>query len=173
MDTGPLILRLVVGLLLVGHGVQKLFGRFGGYGLAGTGGYLAGLGYRPGVPFALLAGVSEQGSGLLLALGLGTPVAGALLVATMVNVYAGHAGKGPWNSDGGWELPLLYALVGAALAFTGAGAFSLDAALGWDLTGNGWGAAATSAGLAAGLTTLLTRHRADPVDTGRTDVATA
>lgn len=173
MDTGLLILRLVVGLLLVGHGAQKLFGWFGGYGLAGTGGYLAGLGYRPGVLFALLAGLSEAGSGVLLALGLGTPVAGALLVATMVNVYAGHAGKGPWNSDGGWELPLLYGLVGVALAFAGAGTLSLDAALGWDLAGDRWGVAATAAGLVGGLTTLLTRHRAAPVRAERTDATAA
>ncbi len=159
MDTGLLLLRAVVGLLLVGHGAQKLFGWFGGYGPRGTGGNLAGLGYRPGVLFALLAGLSEAGSGLLLALGFATPVAGALLVATMVNVYAGHAGKGPWNSDGGWELPLLYGQVGGVLAFAGAGAFSLDAALGWDLGGERWGTAATAAGLAVGLATLLTRHR--------------
>ncbi len=159
MDTGLLVLRAVVGLLLVGHGAQKPFGWFGGYGLAGTGSYLAGLGYRPGVLFALLAGLSEAGSGVLLALGLGTPVAGALLVATMINVYSGHAGKGLWNSDGGWELPLLYGLIGAALAFTGGGEFSLDVAIGWDLDGARWGLGATAAGIAVGLLTQLTRRR--------------
>jgi len=173
MDTGLLVLRLVVGLLLVGHGAQKLFGWFGGYGLTGTAGYLAGLGYRPGVLFALLAGLSEAGSGALLALGLGTPVAGALLVATMVNVYAGHAGKGPWNSDGGWELPLLYGLVGGALAVTGAGTRSLDAAIGWDLGGADWGAAAVVVGLAGGLIVLLTRRHNTAVRAERPGAAPA
>ena len=173
MDTGLLVLRVVVGLLLVGHGTQKLFGWFGGYGPRGTGGYLAGLGYRPGVLFALLAGLSEAGSGVLLALGFATPATGALLVATMVNVYAGHAGKGLWNSDGGWELPLLYGLVGGVLAFTGAGAFSLDAALGWELGGERWGAAATAGGVAVGLATLLTRHREKEAIAGRRDPVAA
>lgn len=159
MNLGLLALRLVVGLLLAGHGAQKLFGLFGGYGLAGTGGYLEGLGYRPGRLFALLAGLAELGGGLLLALGLATPAAGALVVATMVNVYAGHAGKGLWNSNGGWELPLLYGLVAAGFAVTGAGAFSLDAALGWDLGGDPWGTAAVAIGLLVGLLTLATRHR--------------
>lgn len=160
MDTALLVLRLVVGLLLVGHGAQKLFGWFGGYGVAGTGGYLAGLGYRPGVLFALLAGLGEAGSGLLVAIGLGTSVAGGLLVATMVNVSSGHAGKGPWNRNGGWELPLLYGLVGAALTCTDAGAVSLDALLGWELGGDRWGLGATAAGIAVGLSTLLTRRQA-------------
>ena len=159
MDTGHLLSRLVVGLLLVGPGAQKRFGWFGGYGLAGTGGYLAGLGYRPRVLFALLAGRGEAVGGVLIALGLGTPVGGAPTVAAMVNASSGHAGKGLWNSDGGWELPLLYVLVGAALAFTGAGGLSLDAALGWDLDGTRWGLGATAAGIALGLLTQPTRRR--------------
>ena len=159
MDTGLLVVRVVVGLLLVGHGSQKLFGWFGGYGPRGTAGFLGGLGYRPGLLFALLAGLGEAGGGLLLGLGLGTPVAAALVVATMVNVYAGHAGKGLWNSNGGWELPLLYGLVAAGFAVTGAGSFSLDATLGWDLGGDPWDTAAVAVGLLVGLLTLATRHR--------------
>ncbi len=158
MDTGLFILRGVVGLLLVGHGAQKLFGWFGGYGLRGTGRYLEGLGYRPGLLFALLAGLSEAGGGVLLALGLGTPIAGALLVATMANVYSGHEGKGIWNHNGGWEFPLVLGTVGAALAFTGAGVYSLDTTLGRDLAGAEWGAAALAAGAIAGIATQLTRH---------------
>jgi len=173
VDAGLLVLRVAVGLLLVGHGAQKLFGWFGGYGLRGTGGYLAGLGYRPGMLFALMAGLGEAGSGMLLGLGFATPVAGALLMATMVNVYSGHAGKGLWNSDGGWELPLLYGVVGAALAFAGGGAYSLDAALGWEVGGIRWGTMAVAAGLLAGLATLLTRHRPAPAAVERTDVAAA
>jgi putative oxidoreductase len=172
MDTGLLILRVVIGLLLVGHGAQKLFGWFGGYGLAGTGGYLAGLGYRPGLLFALLAGLAEAGGGALLALGLATPLAAALVVAMMVNVYAGHAGKGLWNHNGGWELPLVLGTVAAALGFTGAGAASLDASLGWALAGTGWGIAAAGFGVAVGLLTLLSRRRA-PAVAERQEVAMA
>ena len=72
MNTGLLVLRLVLGLLLVGHGSQKLFGWLGGPGLAGTGGFFHSLGFRPGKPMAIVAGVSEAGAGALLALGLFT-----------------------------------------------------------------------------------------------------
>ena len=73
MSIGILILRLVVGLTLAAHGTQKLFGWFGGYGLAGTGGFLEQLGFVPGRRHALFAGLAETGAGLLLALGLLTP----------------------------------------------------------------------------------------------------
>jgi putative oxidoreductase len=150
MDTGLLVLRLVIGGLLVGHGAQKLFGWFGGYGVRGTGGYLAGLGYRPGVLFALLAGMSEAAGGASLALGLGVPVGGALLAATMINVASGHKVDRFWNHEGGWEFPLVLGVAAVTLAFTGGGSYALDHALGWDLAGNAWGSAALIAGAIAG-----------------------
>ena len=70
MNMGLLVLRLVLGLLLVGHGSQKLFGLFGGPGLAGAGGFFHSLGFRPGRPMAIVAGASEAGTGVLLVLGL-------------------------------------------------------------------------------------------------------
>ncbi len=79
MDIGMLILRLVVGFTMAAHGAQKLFGWFGGYGLAGTGGFFEKLGFRPGKLQAFLAGVAEFGGGLLLAAGLATPVAAVVL----------------------------------------------------------------------------------------------
>lgn len=160
MDTGLLILRLVVGLLLVGYGSQKLFGWFGGDGLRGHAAWLASLGYRPGLPFAVLNGLAEAGAGALLVLGLGTPAAAAILVANFVNAYRNHAGKGVWSANGGWELPLLYGTVAAVLGFTGAGEAALDAALGWDLAGREWGAAALAAGILAGVATQLTARTA-------------
>ena len=73
MDAGLLILRVVVGVALVGHGTQKLFGWFGGHGRHRTGAFFELLGYRPGVLFAVIAGLSEAGGGTLLALGFLTP----------------------------------------------------------------------------------------------------
>src|SRR2546428_533738 len=77
--------------LLAAHGAQKLFGWFGGYGLAGTGGFFAGLGFRPGVLFALAAGLGELGGGLLTAAGLFGPVGPALIILVMlVAILAVH-----------------------------------------------------------------------------------
>ena len=130
MDFGLLVARLVFGALIAAHGAQKLFGWFGGYGIAGTGGFFEQLGFRPGRVFATLAGLAEWGGGLLLAFGFFGPVGAALVVSVMiVAIVAVHWPNGVL-AQGGLELPLLYAAAAAALALTGPGAYSLDAALG-------------------------------------------
>jgi putative oxidoreductase len=130
-DVGLLVLRLVAGGLLAGHGAQKLFGWFGGYGPAGTGGWLESLGLRPGKQWALLAGGSEFGSGVLTALGLGSPLGPIGMLAPMaVATRTVHWGKPIWAGEGGAELPAMYAAAGTALALTGPGRYSLDRALG-------------------------------------------
>ena len=121
MDTGLLILRLVVGLVLAGHGAQKLFGLFGGYGIAGTGGWLDSIGFRPGRPMAVLVGLAELAGGLGLALGLLTPLSAAVVIGTMAVAVWTHSSNGLWSTSGGYELPLVNAVAAAALAFTGAG----------------------------------------------------
>ncbi len=88
MDLGLLILRFVVGLTLAAHGAQKLFGWFGGYGLDGTGQFMETLGFHPGRRHAALAGLTEAGGGVLLALGLLTPL-GAALVASLSVAFSG------------------------------------------------------------------------------------
>ena len=88
MSYGILLLRLVVGVAFVGHGTQKLFGWFGGYGPKGTGGFFASQGYRAPVLMAVVAGLSEAGGGTLLALGFATPLAGAMLATVMINAIA-------------------------------------------------------------------------------------
>ena len=118
MDTGLAVLHIVVGLLFVGHGSQKLFGVFGGHGLEGTAGFFESLGLRPGRFHASVAGFNEFAGGALLALGLLVPVAAALLIATMVAAsLTAHRGKGIWNQNQGAELPLVYATI--AFAFCG------------------------------------------------------
>src|SRR5207245_11525623 len=114
MNTGLLILRLAVGLLLVGHGTQKLFGWFGGHGLAGTGGWLHSAGFRPGKRMAAVAGASEAGGGLVLALGLFTPLAAATIIGTLLVAASVHLEQGLWATNGGYELPGLLAVVGGA-----------------------------------------------------------
>jgi putative oxidoreductase len=131
LSVGLLAVRLVFGLVMAAHGAQKLFGWFGGYGLAGTGGFMESLGFRPGRFFAATAGATEFTGGLLVALGLLGPVGPALMVSVMiVAIGSVHWTNGLWASANGIEMPLLYAIGGAALALTGAGQYSLDAVLG-------------------------------------------
>jgi len=100
MDVAMFILRIVVGLLFVGHGAQKLFGWFGGHGLEGKGGFFESLGYRPGKEQAALAGFAEFGGGALLALGLFTPLAAAAIIGVMINAIATvHAPNGIWATE--------------------------------------------------------------------------
>ena len=84
MDTGLLIARVVFGLLMAAHGTQKLFGWFGGYGLAGTAGFFEQLGFRPGKLFAGAAAGTEIVAGLLVAFGLLGPLGPALIVSVMI-----------------------------------------------------------------------------------------
>jgi putative oxidoreductase len=160
MDTGLLILRIVFGALLIGHGTQKLFGWFGGHGLEGTGGFFHTLGFRPGKQMAAMAGASEALGGLLLALGLLTPLAGAAIVGTMLVAASVHADKGLWGVNGGYELALLYAVAGAAAAIGGPGSASLDRLVGLDDTWTtGLGIAAIVVGLLTGTAMIARAHR--------------
>src|SRR5438067_12658845 len=122
MDVVLLILRLIVGCLLIGHGTQKLFGWFGGHGLEGTAGFFGSLGYHPPLVAAFAAGATEAGGGLFLALGLATPLAGAMIVGAMTNaIVAVHWDKGPWVTNGGYEYPLVLATTAVAVLATGPG----------------------------------------------------
>ena len=130
MDTGILLARVVVGSLMAAHGAQKLFGWFGGYGIAGTGGFFESLGFKPGRFFAAAAGFSEVAGGALLALGLLGPLGPAMIIAVMVVAMATvHWQHGVFANKDGIEVPLLYAVAAASLALTGFGAYSLDALL--------------------------------------------
>jgi putative oxidoreductase len=152
MELGLFIIHVTVGLLLAGHGAQKLFGWFQGHGLQGTGGFMETLGMRPGRQMAFAAGASEFFGGVLLALGFVTPLAAAVIGATMlVAARTAHAGKGPWATNGGWELPLTYAIVAVGLAFNGAGQWSIDNAIGWNVAGFWWGLGATVVAIAGAL----------------------
>jgi putative oxidoreductase len=151
MNLGLLVLRLVVGLLLAGHGAQKLFGLFGGHGLRGTAGFFEQIGLKPGHVHATSAGLLEFGGGLLLALGLLTPFASAALIAVMTAaVITVHAPKGLWSTNGGYEYNLLIAATAFALAAIGAGGWSLDRALSLNIHSVLWGIGALVAGVLGG-----------------------
>ncbi|KZE78695.1 DoxX family protein [Paenibacillus elgii] len=125
---GLLLVRLVVGLLFIGHGAQKLFGWFGGYGPKGTGGWMESVGIKPGVVMAVLAGLMELLGGVLFAAGLLTPLAAVLIAATMVGaIVKVHGPNGLWSTANGYEYQLVLLVVAIGVALTGAGAYSLDA----------------------------------------------
>ena len=158
MSVGLLILRLVVGLTLAAHGAQKLWGWFGGYGIAGTGQFLEQLGFRPGRFHAAQAGIVEVVGGLFLAVGLLTPAAAAAVVAVMlVAAVSVHLKGGFFLQGGGYEYTLILGAAALTLAFTGPGAISLDQALGISWSGEAWGLGALAAGLIGGAVPLVTR----------------
>ena len=159
MAIGILILRLVVGLTLAAHGVQKLFGWFGGYGLDGTGQFLEQLGFFPGKRNAFMAGLTEALGGLLLALGLFTPVGAVLVLSVMIVAgVSGHINKGFFIQNGGYEYTFVLGLAAISVAFTGAGPLSLDSVLGLDWAGNYTGMASFAAGVIGAMGQLATRR---------------
>lgn len=157
MEVALLIIRVIAGLLFAGHGAQKLFGWFGGNGLKATGGFFEdNLSLSPGRAHAGAAGFNEFAGGLLLAFGLFTPLAAALIIATMTAaIITVHAKNGPWATNNGWELNVLYGLIGFAIAGVGAGTISLDNALGLDIAGIGWAIGALVVGIAGGFAAVL------------------
>ncbi len=161
VNFGLLLIRVIVGLTLAAHGAQKLFGWFGGGGLRSTAANFEKMGYRPGNVMALLAGLGEAGGGALVALGLLTPLGAAAGIGVMLNaIISVHVPNGFWNQRGGFEYPLTIAAVFAGIAFAGSGGYSLDAAIGWRLSGIGWGIGAVLAAAGAAAGALLIRSRA-------------
>jgi len=162
VSAGLLVGRLVLGLAMAAHGSQKLFGWFGGYGLAGTGGFFEQLGFRPGRAYAAAAASAEVAGGLLVALGLLGPIGPALILSVMVvAAVTVHWKGGFFAQSNGVEVPALYAAGAVALALAGPGLFSLDAALGLEwLSTPRIAAVALAIGVAGALGNLLSRRPA-------------
>ncbi|WP_127360214.1 DoxX family protein [Actinacidiphila soli] len=145
-DWGLLLVRLVFGLVMAGHGGQILFGLFGAPGLTATGQGFTALGYQPGKLYALIAGLSELLGGLGLALGLLTPLAAAAVIGVMINAMVTvHAQHGLWATQGGLEYPMGIAAVALAIAALGPGKLALDRPFRWGK--GGWAEAAVALGL--------------------------
>ncbi|MGH2786098.1 MAG: DoxX family protein [Actinomycetota bacterium] len=139
MDVGLLLLRLVVGALFIGHGAQKLFGAFGGYGLSGIGAFLEQLRFRKGRAMATLAGVTELTAGVLLVLGFLTPFAAAGIIGVMVSaILTIHLRNGMWNGNGGMEYPIVMCASVTAITIASPGAYAIDGAFDLELAGIAW-----------------------------------
>ncbi|MFI8257609.1 DoxX family protein [Streptomyces filamentosus] len=129
-DLGLLVLRVGTGAVLAAHGTQKLFGWFGGGGIEGTAQGMEAMGFHPPRESALAAGLGEAGGGVLLALGLATPAAGAAAAGAMAGAVSVHAPAGFFAQGGGYEYPAFLGFTAAAIGVTGAGRYSLDHATG-------------------------------------------
>ncbi len=130
-DLGLLALRLVLGAVFLAHGAQKAFGAFGGPGFEGAAGFIGSMGFRPARFWTALAVGGELAAGFLFLLGLLTPLAGLLVLATMaVAIAKVHGPKGFFVQDGGYEYNLVLIVTALAVAAIGPGRFSLDYVLG-------------------------------------------
>lgn len=160
MALGLLLLRLLLAALLAGHACQKAFGWFRGQGIDGTARTFESWGFRPGRPHVLMATACELTGALLLALGLLTPLASAVVVGTMIVAASANFGNGLWAHLGGYEVAFVYGALAFVLAVTGPGAWSLDAAAGLGrLSGPGYALAAAAVGVVAALPPLLRRRQ--------------
>jgi putative oxidoreductase len=127
---GLTAVRILVGIIFIAHGGQKLFGAFGGYGLEGTGQYMESLGLTPGYLMALLSGSAEFFGGLGLLVGLLARPAALVLAATLVvAIFSVHIHNGLFMANNGYEFAL--ALLGGVIAvlIEGAGPLSIDRAI--------------------------------------------
>jgi putative oxidoreductase len=148
VDFALLVLRLAFGLMLVSHGYNKFFGP---NGLRGTARWFESMGVRPGRLNATVAATTEVGAGLLFAAGLLTPLAAAGMIGLMtVAIVVAHwrVGWFIFRKGEGMEYCLMIAVAAFAVATIGAGEYSLDHALGWDV--EGWWGAGIAAGLGVG-----------------------
>lgn len=157
MDIGLLILRVVLGLLVIGHGTQKAFGWFQAPGPSAMAALFDEWGFRPGRLMVYVAAVTECVGGLLIILGLATPLASAMLIGTMTVACVPNMVNGLWALRGGYELALIYAVMAVVVGFTGSGRYSIDYLLG--VPQSPWtGPAAVVVGLGATVPILLRRH---------------
>jgi putative oxidoreductase len=133
-DVGLVLIRVVVGALFIGHGLQKLTGAFGGHGIEGTAMFMESLDLRPGRRWALVAGLAESIGGLLFALGFLTPVGAVLISAVMLMaMFRVHWAHGLWVQNGGYEYLLVTVVLTVGVALIGPGSYALDTYFGLTL----------------------------------------
>jgi len=160
MDGGLLLLRIVTGMLLAAHGIQKCTFRLGGAGLDGGIAEFRGDGFRGGALTALTAAGGQIAAGVLFLAGALTPLAAAIAMGVMTVAVTVKWAHGPWAPHDGYEYPGFLVVTAAALGLTGPGRWSVDDALGLLPWRTAFGIVAIVIGVGAGLLTRAVLHRA-------------
>lgn len=165
-DVGLVLLRFAVGGIFFGHGMQKVFGLWGGPGIAGFARALEGYGYQHATTLSWLTGIAELVAGAFVVLGVATPLAAAGLLAIMINTVLLKAGNGFFIGSpagaGAVELDVLLGLAAAALVFTGPGHIALDNGRAWHRRPASWGVLSLIIGIAAGVLVFVLLRRVVP-----------
>jgi putative oxidoreductase len=158
---------------MLGHGLQKLNGSFGGPGLDGTEQAMGAMGIHPAKQQALAAALSETIGGGLTAAGLFSPLGPAMVIGTMaVAIKKVHAKNGVWVTKGGYEYNALIIAAAIALASDGPGTISLDGVFGHRRTGFRWALASLVVGLGGAAATLAISDKFTPAEVPEADVVT-
>lgn len=172
MTSGRLVLRATVGAIMMGHGLQKLQGSFGGPGIEGTTQMMESLGLHPARQQATVAGLTETVGGGLTAAGLFFPLGPAMITGLhAVAINKVHWKNGPWVTQGGFEYNVALIAASLALASSGPGPFSLDAIRGKQHSGLGWGILAGLLGFGAAAATLQAAEKMKPQAGGEASAA--
>jgi putative oxidoreductase len=127
------VLRTGLGAILIPHGMQKLFGAFGGMGLTANAALFDRIGYTPGMFWGTLVGCTELIGGILLVVGLFTRFAAAAVLIFMIVAVKFTSAKGFFWTAGGFEFPLLIGLCALFFTIRGGGALSLDRSIGREI----------------------------------------
>ncbi|MFJ7832195.1 DoxX family protein [Peribacillus sp. NPDC097284] len=126
VDVGILLIRVMIGIIFVFYGTQKLFGWFGGHGIKGTAGWFESIGIKPGTLIATFSGIFELVAGVLFILGLFLPLGAALITIIMIGSIATVHGKNGFsNTTGGFEYNIVLIVMAIGLALIGPGGYSL------------------------------------------------
>lgn len=132
LDFGLLVLRLVLGATMAAHGAQKLFGAFDGPGIDGFAQALGGFGFTSQTTLlSWITALTELVGGLLLVLGLFTPLGAAGILGIAASIVFVKFGNGFFMGQQGFEYELMIGSVALALLFTGSGRIALDKNTPW------------------------------------------